>query len=151
MFNVTNNFEFLRNKDVENFAKWLEELSDKEKAAAKQKAEEAAKGAILKQDVLINKSLSNEQTRMFEWGDSGMNANLTTILEGFQDPRLPLYMTKNQADVECEDGKTIVSGTQYLGIRGGCEDRLFLYNSFTGNDGSRRLFLACGRCVAWLE
>ena len=34
---------------------------------------------------------------MFEWGDSGMNANLTTILEGFQDPRLPLYMTKNQA------------------------------------------------------
>ena len=88
---------------------------------AKQKAEEAAKGAILKQDVLINKSLSNEQTRMFEWGDSGMNANLTTILEGFQDPRLPLYMTKNQADVECEDGKTIVSGTQYLGIRGGCD------------------------------
>ena len=81
----------------------------------------AAKGAILKQDVLINKSLSNEQTRMFEWGDSGMNANLTTILEGFQDPRLPLYMTKNQADVECEDGKTIVSGTQYLGIRGGCD------------------------------
>ena len=60
---------------------------------AKQKAEEAAKGAILKQDVLINKSLSNEQTRMFEWGDSGMNANLTTILEGFQDPRLPLIMT----------------------------------------------------------
>ena len=31
MFNVTNNFEFLRNKDFENFAKWLEELSDKEK------------------------------------------------------------------------------------------------------------------------
>ena len=88
---------------------------------AKQKAEEAAKGAILKQDVLINKSLSNEQTRMFEWGDSGMNANLTTILEGFQDPRLPLYMTKNHADVECEDGKTIDSGTQYLGIRGGCD------------------------------
>ena len=58
---------------------------------------------------------------MFEWGDSGMNANLTTILEGFQDPRLPLYMTKNQADVECEDGKTIASGTQYLGIRGGCD------------------------------
>ncbi len=55
---------------------------------AKQKAEEAAKGAILKQDVLINKSLSNEQTRMFEWGDSGMNANLTTILEGFQDTSL---------------------------------------------------------------
>lgn len=24
-------FKFLRNKDVENFAKWLEELSDKEK------------------------------------------------------------------------------------------------------------------------
>lgn len=88
---------------------------------AKQKAEEAAQASILKQDVLINKSLSNEQTRMFEWGDSGMNANLITIMEGFQDPRLPLYVTKNQAAVKCEDGTTIASGTEYLGIRGGCD------------------------------
>lgn len=71
-------------------------------------------------------------------GDSGMNLNLTTILEGFQDPRLPLYMTKNQADVECEDGKTIVSGTQYLGIRGGCD--LPLLNRINGVT-SRRSFV----------
>ena len=88
---------------------------------AKQKAEEAAQYSVLKQDVLINKSISNEQTRMFEWGDSGMNANLVTIMEGYNDPRLPLYITKNQADVACEDGSTIPAGTKYLGIRGGCD------------------------------
>ena len=69
---------------------------------------------------MINQGFSNEQTRMFEWGDSGMNANLITIMEGYNDPRLPLYVTKNQADVVCEDGSTIASGTKYLGIRGGC-------------------------------
>lgn len=87
---------------------------------AKQKAEEAAQAGVLTQDILINQGFSNEQTRMFEWGDSGMNANLITIMEGYNDPRLPLYVTKNQADVVCEDGSTIASGTKYLGIRGGC-------------------------------
>ena len=81
---------------------------------AKQKAEEAAQAGVLPQE------FSNEQTRMFEWGDAGMNANLITIMEGYNDPRLPLYVTKNQADVTCEDGSTIASGTKYLGIRGGC-------------------------------
>lgn len=88
---------------------------------AKQKAEEAAQYSVLKQDVLINKSISNEQTRMFEWGDSGINANLVTIMEGYNDPRLPLYITKNQANVLCEDSSTIAVGTRYLGIRGGCD------------------------------
>lgn len=87
---------------------------------AKQKAEEAAQAGVLTQDILINQGFSNEQTRMFEWGDAGMNANLITIMEGYNDPRLPLYVTKNQADVACEDGSTIASGTKYLGIRGGC-------------------------------
>lgn len=87
---------------------------------AKQKAEEAAQAGVLPQDILINQRFSNEQTRMFEWGDAGMNANLITIMEGYNDPRLPLYVTKNQADVTCEDGSTIASGTKYLGIRGGC-------------------------------
>ena len=35
---------------------------------AKQKLKRAAKGAILKQDVLINKSLSNEQTSYVRMG-----------------------------------------------------------------------------------
>ena len=80
----------------------------------------AAQAGVLPQDILINQGFSNEQTRMFEWGDAGMNANLITIMEGYNDPRLPLYVTKNQADVTCEDGSTIASGTKYLGIRGGC-------------------------------
>lgn len=87
---------------------------------ARQKAEEAAQAGVLPQDILINQGLSNEQTRMFEWGDSGMNANLITIMEGYKDPRLPLYVTMNQADVLCQDGTTISAGTRYLGIRGGC-------------------------------
>lgn len=87
---------------------------------AKQKAEEAVQAGVLPQDILINQGFCNEQTRMFEWGDAGMNANLITIMEGYNDPRLPLYVTKNQADVACEDGSTIAAGTKYLGIRGGC-------------------------------
>ena len=87
---------------------------------AKQKAEEAVQAGVLPQDILIDQGFSNEQTRMFEWGDAGMNANLITIMEGYNDPRLPLYVTKNQADVACEDGSTIAAGTKYLGIRGGC-------------------------------
>lgn len=90
---------------------------------AKQKAEEAAQGGVLTsadRDILINQGLSNEMTRMFDWGDCGMNASLITILEGFNDPRLPLYVTKNQADVAAADGSTIAAGTRYLGIRGGC-------------------------------
>ena len=87
---------------------------------AKQKAEEAAQAGVLTKDILINEGYSNEQTRMFEWGDSGMNANLITIMEGYEDPRLPLYVTMNQADVTCEDGSTIPANTRYLGVRGGC-------------------------------
>ena len=90
---------------------------------AKQKAEEAVQGGVLTsadRDILINQGLSNELTRMFEWGDCGMNASLITMLEGFKDPRLPLYVTKNQAAVTCEDGSTIEEGTNYLGVRGGC-------------------------------
>ena len=89
---------------------------------AKQKAEEAVQGGVLTsadRDILINQGLSNELTRMFEWGDCGMNASLITMLEGFKDPRLPLYVTKNQAAVTCEDGSTIEEGTKYLGVRGG--------------------------------
>lgn len=92
-------------------------------ALAKQKAEEAAQAGVLTaadRDILINQGLSNELTRMFDWGDCGMNANLVTILEGFQDPRLPLYMGKNQADITAEDNSKIPAGTKYLGIRGGC-------------------------------
>ena len=90
---------------------------------AKQKAEEAVQGGVLTsadRDILINQGLSNELTRLFEWVDCGINASLITMLEGFKDPRLPLYVTKNQAAVTCEDGSTIEEGTKYLGVRGGC-------------------------------
>ena len=58
---------------------------------AKQKAEEAVQGGVLTsadRDILIDHGISNELTRMFEWGDCGMNANLVTIMEGFNDPRI---------------------------------------------------------------
>ena len=90
---------------------------------AKQKAEEAVAGGVLTssdKDVLINQGLTNEMYRMYySWQDCGTNANLITIMEGMQDPRLPLYMTMNQGDIKCEDGSTIAAGTRYLGIRPG--------------------------------
>lgn len=92
-------------------------------ALAKQKAEEAAQAGVLTsadKDIVIDQGLSNELTRMFEWGDCGINANLVTIMEGYNDPRLPLYITKNTNDVACADGSTIAAGSKYLGIRGGC-------------------------------
>lgn len=92
-------------------------------ALAKQKAEEAVQGGVLTssdKDILIDQGLSNELTRMFEWGDCGINANLVTILEGYNDPRIALYITKNANDITCEDQSTIAKGTKYLGIRGGC-------------------------------
>lgn len=45
---------------------------------AKQKAEEAYQGGVLTsadKDILIDQGLSNELTRMFEWGDCGVNAS----------------------------------------------------------------------------
>lgn len=90
---------------------------------AKQKAEEAVQGGILTsadKDIVIDQGLSNELTRMFEWGDCGINANLVTIMEGYKDPRLPLYVTMNTDNITCADGSTITKGTKYLGLRGGC-------------------------------
>lgn len=95
---------------------------------AKQKAEEAYQGGILTsadRDIVIDQGLSNELTRMFEWGDCGINANLVTIMEGYKDPRIDLYITKNVNDVTDPadpTGKTVLipKGTRYLGVRGGC-------------------------------
>lgn len=71
-------------------------------------------------DILIDQGLSNELTRMFEWGDCGINANLVTIMEGYKDPRIALYITKNTNDIKDGDKVIVAKGTQYLGIRGGC-------------------------------
>lgn len=69
---------------------------------AKQKAEEAVRGGVLTsadRDILIDHGISNELTRMFEWGDCGINANLTTIMDGFKDPRIDLYITDRKSVV----------------------------------------------------
>lgn len=90
---------------------------------AQQKAEEAYQGGVLTsadKDIIIAQGLSNELTRMFEWGDCGVNASLVTIMEGYKDPRTPLYITKNTGDITAENGSVIAAGSQYIGIRGGC-------------------------------
>lgn len=92
-------------------------------ALAQQKAEEACQGGVLTsgdKDIVIAQGLSNELTRMFEWGDCGINASLVTILEGYKDPRTPLYITKNTGDITGENGSVIASGSRYIGVRGGC-------------------------------
>lgn len=90
---------------------------------AQQKAEEAVAGGVLTaadKDILIDQGLSNELTRMFEWGDCGINANLVTIMEGYNDPRIALYITKNTNDIKVEDKVVVAKDSKYLGIRGGC-------------------------------
>lgn len=90
---------------------------------AKQKAEEAYQGGVLTagdRDIVIDQGLSNELTRMFEWGDCGVNASLVTIMEGYKDPRTALYLTKNQSDVMIDKDVIVAKGSKYLGIRGGC-------------------------------
>lgn len=109
-------------------------LSKVEPALAKTKAEEAVASGVLTNadtDILINKNLSNEMWRMFAWQDCGMNASLVTMLTGYEDPRLPLFLTKNTGDVTEDTGKKdaedkpilkvlVPKGTLYVGVRAGC-------------------------------
>lgn len=83
-------------------------------------ATEAAKNtlATVNKDILIDKKLENEMWLMFAWGDCGFNANLVTLLSGLNDPRQPLYMTKNTGDITDKAGNvTVKQDTKYLGIR----------------------------------
>ena len=72
--------------------------------------------AVSGKDIVI-KDQSNELKRMFEWLDCGMNANLVTLMVGMNDPRLPLYMTKNAEDITNEKGVKTEKGSVYCGIR----------------------------------
>ena len=101
----------------------LSKRVDEMKAAGfdlKQIATDAAANtlAVSGKDVLIDKSLENEMWLMFNWGDCGFNANLTTIMSGFNDPRQPLYMSKNKGDiVDKNTNATTPMGSGYYGIR----------------------------------
>lgn len=88
---------------------------------AKTKAEEAFAGGVLTDtdhDILIDKGLENEMWLMTRsWGDCGFNASLVTIMTGFKDPRIDLYMTKNTAEIlydEYEKTKDDNNNTIYI-------------------------------------
>lgn len=70
---------------------------------AETKAIEAYGGGVLTdadKDIIIDQGLENEMWLMISsWGDCGFNASLVTIMDGFKDPRQPLYMTKNTEDI----------------------------------------------------
>lgn len=86
----------------------------------KQIAEAAVQDGVLTdadQDILINKNLENELWLMFAWGDCGFNANLVTMMTGFNDPRLPLYMTKNTGEIKVGEKVVVAKDSEYLGIR----------------------------------
>lgn len=72
--------------------------------------------AVSGKDIVI-KDQSNELKRMFEWLDCGMNANLVTLMVGMNDPRLPLYMTKNADEIKNEKGEVTPKNSVYCGIR----------------------------------
>ncbi len=73
--------------------------------------------AVSGKDIVI-KDQSNELKRMFDWQDCGMNANLVTLLTGTNDPRLPLYITKNSGEItDAVTGAVTPAGSVYCGIR----------------------------------
>lgn len=72
--------------------------------------------AVSGKDIVI-KDQSNELKRMFDWQDCGMNANLVTLMVGMNDPRLPLYMTKNADEIKNEKGEVTPKNSVYCGIR----------------------------------
>lgn len=90
---------------------------------AKTEGEAAYQGGVLQgtDGDIVMAGLSNELYRMMigNWYDCGVNATLTTMLTGLKDPRLPLYITKNVADITPQSGEKIAKNTAYLGIRAG--------------------------------
>lgn len=98
----------------------MTKVADQAGLNVQQIAEAAVQGGVLTdadQDIAINKNLENELWLMFNWGDCGFNASLVTTMTGFNDPRLPLYMTKNTADIVVNDKTVVAKDTEYLGIR----------------------------------
>ena len=87
------------------------------KALAKEAATNTL--AVSNQDVLIDNSMNNEMAKMINnWGDCGFNANLVTLMTGFKDPRLPLFMTKNVGAItDSKTGAVTPAWSGYYGIR----------------------------------
>ena len=68
-------------------------------------------------DVTIAKGLENEMWLMINsWGDCAFGADLVTLMVGYDDPRLPLYMTKNSAPIVLDGDTILAEQSQYLGI-----------------------------------
>ena len=133
-------------------------------ALAEQYAAEAVQGGVLTDtDILISKGFENEMWLMFNWGDCGANASLVTMLKGYDDPRLPLYFTKNTQPIVKADAKPIGTdddgfavyaeedyltdpdtgaplrqGTSYLGLPAGCPigGKPNMYSNYSGWAGT---------------
>ena len=65
---------------------------------AEKYAKEAIQAGVLEdKDILINKSYSNELRRMMDWLDSGIGSSIVAFMNGYNDPRRPLYFTTTSA------------------------------------------------------
>ena len=119
---------------------------------AEKYAKEAIQAGVLEdKDILINKSYSNELRRMMDWLDSGIGSSIVAFMNGYNDPRRPLYFTtnvrhlvketaeptgekdQNNEDIYNESDILIRKGAQYIGVPVGCE----LGNKNGGNDNQR--------------
>lgn len=112
---------------------------------AEKYAKEAIQAGVLDtQDILVS-DYSNELRRMMDWWDSGIGSTIVTVMNGFEDPRRPLYFTTNVRDLVKESAQPdsegeykkedilIAKGSQYIGVPVGCE----LGNKNGGNDNQR--------------
>ena len=119
---------------------------------AEKYAKEAIQAGVLEdKDILINKSYSNELRRMMDWLDSGIGSSIVAFMNGYNDPRRPLYFTtnvrhlvkktaeptgekdQNNEDIYNESDILIRKGARYIGVPVGCE----LGNKNGGNDNQR--------------
>lgn len=119
---------------------------------AEKYAKEAIQAGVLEdKDILINKSYSNELRRMMDWLDSGIGSSIVAFMNGYNDPRRPLYFTtnvrhlvkktaeptgekdQNNEDIYNESDILIRKGAQYIGVPVGCE----LGNKNGDNDNQR--------------
>lgn len=113
--------------------------------AQKYAQEAITAGVLTDKDILIDKSYSNELRRMMDWLDSGIGSSIVTVMNGFNDPRRPLYFTTNVRDLVKEEAVAdsngdykdedilIAKGTVYIGVPVGCD----LGNKDGGNDNQR--------------
>lgn len=90
-----------------------------------EKAISAPGGLLHAGDKFIAASHPNLQNPLFvmcyEYADMRAGAPFLSVLKGYNDPRLPMYITPIEKDIKNKDGQNVNVVGDYIGIRNGIE------------------------------